>query len=119
LQARDLNLQATISCRHSCQWEGDLRQLPRDRHGSTRFGNEEPSGPETELVEAQYVGAWLSLVERPVRSRHEARQGRNAHEHVKPLNGIQLAKIQLGQRRSGQAGSESCTLRRATGEDEA
>ena len=39
LQTHDLNPQATISCRHSCQWEGDLRQLLRDRHGSTRFGN--------------------------------------------------------------------------------
>ncbi len=31
------------------------------------------------------------------------------HERVKPLNGIQLVQIQPGQRRSGQAGSESCT----------
>jgi hypothetical protein len=32
----------------------------------------------------------------------------NNHERVKPLNGIQLVQIQPGQRRSGQAGSESC-----------
>ena len=64
--------QSTISCRHSCQWEGDLRQLLRDRHRSTRFGNEEPSGLQTEPVEAPYVAAWLSLVERPVRDRKVA-----------------------------------------------
>jgi hypothetical protein len=29
-------------------------------------------------------------------------------ERVKPLDGVQLVKIQSGQRRSGQAGSESC-----------
>jgi len=39
----------------------------------------------------------------------KAWQGRSVHEHVKPLNGIQLVQIQPGQRRGGQAGSESCT----------
>jgi hypothetical protein len=33
----------------------------------------------------------------------------NKYERVKPLDGIQLVKIQPGQRRSGQAGSESGT----------
>jgi hypothetical protein len=33
----------------------------------------------------------------------------NDDEQVKPLDGIQLVQIQPGQRRSGQAGSESCT----------
>jgi hypothetical protein len=39
---------------------------------STRFGNEEPSGLKDEHVEARDVGAWLSLVERPVRDRKVA-----------------------------------------------
>jgi hypothetical protein len=38
--------------------------------------------------------------------------GEERDEHVKPLNGIQLVQIQPGQRRSGQAGSESCTCAR-------
>jgi hypothetical protein len=38
----------------------------------------------------------------------KAWQGRNVHEHVKPLYGIQLVQIQPGKRRSRQAGSESC-----------
>ncbi len=42
-------------------------------------------------------------------SRHESVAEEERDEHVKPLNGIQLVKIQPGQRRSGQAGSESCT----------
>ena len=101
METRDLNPQATISCRHSCQWEGDLRQLPRDRHGSTRFGNEEPSGLKTEPVEAQYVGAWLSLVERPVRDRKVA--GSNPVAPTKtqnfPVKGrLRFAKRKLASR---------------------
>jgi hypothetical protein len=42
-------------------------------------------------------------------SRHESVAEEERHEHVKPLRGIQLVQIQPGQRRSGQAGSESCT----------
>jgi len=42
-------------------------------------------------------------------SRHESVAEGERHEHVKPLNGIQLVQIQPGQSRSGQAGSESCT----------
>jgi len=45
------------------------------------------------------------------RARHRATkpwQGEERDEHVKPLNGIQLVRIQPGQRRNGQAGSESC-----------
>ena len=42
-------------------------------------------------------------------SRQESVGEEERSEHVKPLNGIQLVQIQPGQRRSWQAGSESCT----------
>jgi hypothetical protein len=35
-------------------------------HLATRFGTEEPSAPSIKAVYGQNVGAWLSLVERPV-----------------------------------------------------
>jgi hypothetical protein len=59
-------------CRHSYEDDARPRDCLGEIHESTRFGNEEPSGLKTELVEAQYVGAWLSLVERPVRDRKVA-----------------------------------------------
>ena len=37
-----------------------------------RFGTEEPSAPRIEAIYGQNVGAWLSLVERPVRDRKVA-----------------------------------------------
>jgi hypothetical protein len=41
-------------------------------------------------------------------SRQESVGEEERCEHVKPLNGIQLVQVQPGQRRSGQAGNESC-----------
>jgi hypothetical protein len=38
----------------------------------------------------------------------QAWERRNDDERVKPLDGVQLVKVQPGQRRSGQTGSESC-----------
>ena len=59
-------------CRHSYQNDAFSLRFLGKVHQSSRFGNEEPSGLKTERVEAQYVGAWLSLVERPVRDRKVA-----------------------------------------------
>ena len=59
-------------CRHSYQDDARSRELLGEIHESTRFRNEDPSGLQTEPVEARYVGAWLSLVERPVRDRKVA-----------------------------------------------
>ena len=51
----------------------------------------------------------LSITKGSALSRQESVGEEERSEHVKPLNGIQLVQIQPGQRRSGRAGSESCT----------
>jgi hypothetical protein len=49
----------------------------------------------------------IQLLLLPIAPRKRGRG--ESDEHLKPLNGIQLVRIQPGQSRSGQAGSESCT----------